>query len=38
MKFHCADDAVIRGRHLSAQVTSKMKGVVTSRSQTPNDT
>ena len=22
MKFHCADDAVICGRHLSAQVTS----------------
>ena len=38
MEFHCADDAVICGRHLSTQVTSKMKGVVTSRSKTPNGT
>ena len=38
MKFHCADNAVICGRHLSTQGTSKMKGVITSRSQTPNST
>ena len=38
MKFHCADDAVIRGRHLNSQATSTIKGLDASRSQTPNDT
>ena len=38
MKFHCADDAVIRGRHLSTQGTFPIKGLDASRSQTPNDT
>ena len=38
MKFHCADDAVIRGRHLNSQVTFPIKGLDASRSQTPNDT
>ena len=38
MKFHCTDDAVIRGRHLSTQGTFPIKGLDASRSQTPNDT
>ena len=38
MKFHCTDDAVIRGRHLSTQVTAYMKGFVASRSHTTNGT
>ena len=38
MKFHCADDAVICGRHLSTQGTFPIKGLDASRSQTSNDT